>query len=162
MSNEIFASGLTPGQWAYTVVRKGALAWKPGSGIFDAYSTTRGDFVYSGQVVDANGDYGPYDLPDTGPDRRWYILLGTQAAEAHDDISIREGFEHSDINLDQAVPDSNTIGECLAAARAQGFGRWLLDGTTRVLTLYGADGTTPVATFDVGPDLVSPLTRTPQ
>ena len=39
----------------------------------------------------------------------------------------------------------NSVGDCLNAARAQGFGRWALAGTT--LTLYGSDNTTVVRTF---------------
>jgi hypothetical protein len=54
----------------------------------------------------------------------------------------------ANLNLGQAVPTSNaaqTVGDALNAARAQGFGKWLLSGTT--LTLYGPDGTTAVRTF---------------
>lgn len=52
------------------------------------------------------------------------------------------------LDLTQAVPASNaaqTVGDALNAARAQGFGRWVLSGTS--LTLYAADGTTVVRTF---------------
>lgn len=52
------------------------------------------------------------------------------------------------IDLTQAVPTSNTaqtVGDALNAARAQGFGKWVLDGTS--LTLYAANGTTVVRTF---------------
>lgn len=52
------------------------------------------------------------------------------------------------IDLTQAVPTNNTtqtIGDSLNAARAQGFGAWKVVGTT--LTLYAADGTTVVHTF---------------
>ena len=52
------------------------------------------------------------------------------------------------LNLAQAIPTSNTaqtVGDALNAARAQGFGKWVLSGTT--LTLYAADGTTSVRTF---------------
>jgi hypothetical protein len=52
------------------------------------------------------------------------------------------------LNLSQAIPTSNTaqtLGDALNAARAQGFGKWVLSGTT--LTLYAADGTTSVRTF---------------
>lgn len=54
------------------------------------------------------------------------------------------------VNLDftQAVPTSNTtqtVGDTLNAARAQGFGPWTISGTT--LTLYAADGVTAVRTF---------------
>lgn len=57
---------------------------------------------------------------------------------------------------------ANTVGDCLNAARAQGFGKWSLNASTKELKLYAPDGTTVVATFDVGPDLTAPLTRTPQ
>jgi hypothetical protein len=52
------------------------------------------------------------------------------------------------IDMTQAVPTSNTVqtvGDALNAARAQGFGKWVISGTT--LTLYAADGTTVVRTF---------------
>jgi hypothetical protein len=52
------------------------------------------------------------------------------------------------LNLAQSVPNSNsaqTVGDALNAARAQGFGKWVLSGTT--LSLYAADGTTTVRTF---------------
>lgn len=52
------------------------------------------------------------------------------------------------IDLTEAVPLSNTantLGDCLNAARAQGFGKWTVVGTT--LTLFAADGTTAVRTF---------------
>lgn len=52
------------------------------------------------------------------------------------------------VDMAQSVPTTNspqTHGDALNAARAQGFGRWQLSGTT--LTLYGADGTTVVRTF---------------
>lgn len=52
------------------------------------------------------------------------------------------------LDLTQAfTPTDNTetIGGALAAARAQGFGKWVLVGTT--LTQYAADGTTAVRVF---------------
>jgi hypothetical protein len=53
------------------------------------------------------------------------------------------------ISLSQAVGmtgnTANSVGDCLNAARAQGFGKWMLSGTT--LTLYGSDGSTVVKTF---------------
>jgi hypothetical protein len=54
----------------------------------------------------------------------------------------------SQLDLTQAVPTSNsanTVGDCLNAARAQGFGKWSVTGTT--LRLYAPDGTTVVRTF---------------
>lgn len=64
------------------------------------------------------------------------------------------------INLAQAVATSNTantVGDALNAARAQGFGKWTLSGTT--LTLYAADGTTAVRTFTLDSS-TTPTSRT--
>jgi hypothetical protein len=52
------------------------------------------------------------------------------------------------VDMAQAVPTSNTaqtVGDALNAARAQGFGKWAISGTS--LLLYAADGTTIVRTF---------------
>lgn len=52
------------------------------------------------------------------------------------------------IDMTQSVPSSNTaqtLGDALNAARAQGFGKWVLSGT--LLTLYAADNTTVVRSF---------------
>jgi len=54
------------------------------------------------------------------------------------------------LDLTQAVPTANTaetVGDALNAARAQGFGKWVLSGTT--LTLYANDGTTTVRSFTI-------------
>lgn len=58
------------------------------------------------------------------------------------------GTDVIDINMSQSVPTTNnpqSVGDALNAARAQGFGKWVLQGTT--LTLYAANGTTIVRTF---------------
>jgi hypothetical protein len=60
-------------------------------------------------------------------------------------VSDKTGYS---LNLTQTIPTSNTaqtVGDALNAARAQGFGKWFLSGTT--LTIYAPDGTTPVRTF---------------
>lgn len=52
------------------------------------------------------------------------------------------------ISLTTAVPLVNTpnsVGDCLNAARANGFGAWILAGNS--LTLLGPDGMTPVRIF---------------
>lgn len=52
------------------------------------------------------------------------------------------------LDFTQAIPTTNTaqtVGDALNAARAQGFGKWVLSGTS--LTLYAGDGTTVVRTF---------------
>jgi hypothetical protein len=50
----------------------------------------------------------------------------------------------------------NSVNDCLNAARAQGFGKWVLNGTS--LSLYAADGTTAVRTF-VLDSATSPMSR---
>ena len=52
------------------------------------------------------------------------------------------------LDLTQAVPTANTaqtVGDSLNAARAQGFGKWTVVGTT--LTLFAPDGVTAVRSF---------------
>jgi hypothetical protein len=52
------------------------------------------------------------------------------------------------VNMAQAVPvgnTANTIGDCWNAARAQGFGKWAISGTT--LNMYAPDGSTIVRSF---------------
>lgn len=64
------------------------------------------------------------------------------------------------IDMTQSVPTSNTgqtVGDALNAARAQGFGKWTLSGTT--LILYASDGTTAVRTFTLDSS-TSPTSRT--
>jgi len=68
----------------------------------------------------------------------------------------------ADAVLDEDVQSADASGTDLRAAAkaawAQGFGRWVLSGTT--LTLYGPDGSTPVRTFTLD-DADSPTSRTP-
>ena len=52
------------------------------------------------------------------------------------------------LDLTQSIPTSNTaqtVGDALNAARADGFGKWAIVGTT--LSLYAPDGTTVVRSF---------------
>lgn len=66
------------------------------------------------------------------------------------------------LDLTQAVPTSNTaqtLGDALNAARAQGFGKWTIVGTT--LTLYANDGITAVRAFTLAPNANNPSSRTP-
>lgn len=77
----------------------------------------------------------------------------TDSMEARTDNGVK-------LDLTQSVPTSNTaqtVGDALNAARAQGFGKWVLSGTT--LTLYAADGTTVVRTFTLDSG-TSPTQRT--
>lgn len=68
-----------------------------------------------------------------------------------------------DLNLDQTVPfadisakTTQTVGDALSVARADGAGKWVLSGTT--LTLYGPDGSTIVRQFTLD-DATTPTTR---
>lgn len=64
------------------------------------------------------------------------------------------------LDTTQAIPTSNTaetIGDALNAARAQGFGKWVISGTS--LTLYANDGTTAVRTFTLN-SASNPTSRT--
>jgi len=68
----------------------------------------------------------------------------------------------ADAVLDEEVQSAPAAGTSLRAAAkaawAQGFGRWVLSGTT--LTLYGPDGSTPVRAFTLN-DAENPTARTP-
>jgi hypothetical protein len=63
-------------------------------------------------------------------------------------LAVSDGKVTATLDMTQVVPTSNTsqtVGDALNAARAQGFGKWVLSDNT--LTLYAADGTTAVRTF---------------
>jgi len=59
------------------------------------------------------------------------------------------------------VPLTNpaqTVGDALSPARAEGFGNWSFDAPTKTMTLFGADGMTPVHRF-VWNDANDPTSR---
>jgi len=68
----------------------------------------------------------------------------------------------ADAVLDEEVNSATATGNSLRAAAkaawAQGFGRWVISGTT--LTLYGPDGSTPVRAFALD-NAENPTSRTP-
>lgn len=64
------------------------------------------------------------------------------------------------LDFTQPVPTSNTVqtvGDALNAARAQGFGKWVLSGTA--LTIYAGDNSTIVKTFTID-SVTNPTSRT--
>jgi hypothetical protein len=66
------------------------------------------------------------------------------------------------LNLTEAVPlvnAPNTVGDALNAARAQGFGKWVIDTIANTFTLYAPDGTTVVRQF-VLDSVITPRSRT--
>lgn len=65
------------------------------------------------------------------------------------------------IDLDQPVPTTNlpqTSGDALNAARAQGFGAWMLNSAEQTLKLFAPDGTTVVRSFTLD-SMVTPTSR---
>lgn len=57
-------------------------------------------------------------------------------------------------------PVIDTAGEALFSARAQAFGKWMIDGD--ILTLYASDGVTTLKAFNLAPAGGNPwLSRTP-
>jgi hypothetical protein len=88
-------------------------------------------------TLNADGSYHGVIVWDSGGGSPFYVA---------DEVNIPP--TTVGIDLTQAVPTSNmaqTVGDALNAARAQGFGKWTVSGTT--LTLYANDGTTAVRTF---------------
>ena len=63
------------------------------------------------------------------------------------------------IDLTTIIPTTNTantVGDALNAARANGFGKWVISGTT--LSIYAPDNTTVVKTFNLD-SAISPTSR---
>lgn len=82
-----------------------------------------------------------------------------QSGTSANQISLSSGLVS--LNLAQAIPTSNTaqtLGDALNAARAQGFGPWSFNTSTKVLTLFAADGVTTVHTFNLD-SATSPTSR---
>ncbi len=114
--------------------------------------TSNGAWVSGGFAeIDAINQPGLYrlDVPNaafvSGADR---VTITVRGASGTNGAFVDCQLISSQLDLTQAVPTSNTantIGDCLNAARAQGFGKWAVTGTT--LRLYAPDGTTVVRTF---------------
>lgn len=86
-------------------------------------------------TLDADGGYRGVIVWDSGGGSPFYV---------QDEVYVPP----PEIDMAQTVPTSNaaqSVGDALNAARAQGFGKWALSGTT--LTLYAANGSTVVRTF---------------
>lgn len=114
--------------------------------------TSNGAWLSGGFAeIDAINQPGLYrlDVPNaafvSGVDR---VTVTVRGASGTNGAVVDCQLISSQLDLTQAVPTSNTantIGDCLNAARAQGFGKWTVIGTT--LRLYAPDGTTVVRTF---------------
>lgn len=177
--NEI-ATSTTSGRTVYALVRNNAAQlWNTGTQAFEVFAS--GNWAsYALDLVeqDSCGFYGAsFPSAITAPGR-YSVDIRTQAGSspAVADQALAGGsvvwggsaetfvlgnssgqVQH---DLTQAVPSSNTgqtVGDAFNAARAQGFGKWALSGTS--LTLYAADGTTVVRTF-VLDSATAPTSRT--
>ena len=114
--------------------------------------TSNGAWLSGGFAeIDAINQPGLYrlDVPNaafvSGVDR---VTVTVRGASGTNGAVVDCQLISSQLDLTQAVPTSNTantIGDCLNAARAQGFGKWTVTGTT--LRLYAPDCTTVVRTF---------------
>lgn len=96
-----------------------------------------------------------YQEPAAGGPAETDQLCGTQSIPWNGSSPI------GGLDLTTPVPTSNTpntLGDCLNAARAQGFGKWVIDKNAKTLTLYAPDGVTVVRTFNLD-SVTAPLQR---
>ena len=87
-------------------------------------------------------------LSNSGGATQVIISLWGAINMAYTEILITFGSSVVQLDMTQSVPTSNTsqtVGDALNAARAQGFGKWVITGTS--LFLYAPDGTTVLRTF---------------
>jgi len=114
-------------------------------------SKNGGAFAAPAGVLTAVGAAGWYSLALTSADTNtlgdlayhFSAAAGTPAADPKPDQ-----VGGAPVDMTQTVPTANTaqtLGDSLNAARAQGFGKWVITGTS--LVLYAGDGTTVVRTF---------------
>lgn len=152
--------GSTPGWTAFKTVSINA-----GTGAVTLANATPPTITEIGE-----GMYVAVYDPDANGEAMGQIDAGASLASSDRYISIAFPVDSSRIvtdlkttgtqlDLTQAVPTSNTaqtVGDALNAARAQGFGKWTVVGTT--LTLYAANGTTVIKTFTLD-DPTNPTRR---
>jgi hypothetical protein len=131
--------------WSYGTRTLTSLGSTAPAGWIDAASIVDG-------ALDGKGDWSTYAGTDTPG-------TTTLLARVGGTITVTGGAVN--LNLSQAVPVSNTaqtVGDALNAARVQGFGRWVVDPTAKTLTLYAADSTTVIKTFNLDSG-TAPLSR---
>ena len=112
-----------------------------------AQAWTSGGFA----EVDATNMPGVYrlDLPDAAlAAGASDVTIVVRGAAGTNGAVLTVTLKYSQIDMSQSVPTSNTahtIGDALNAARAYGFGKWVINGAT--LSLYASDNTTIIKTF---------------
>lgn len=76
------------------------------------------------------------------------VTINVRGASGTNGAVLTVNLAYTQIDMAQSVPTSNTahtLGDALNAARAYGFGKWVISGTT--LSLYASDNTTVIKTF---------------
>jgi hypothetical protein len=76
------------------------------------------------------------------------VTIHVRGVTGGDEFMMTVNLAYTQIDMTQSVPTSNTahtLGDALNAARAYGFGKWVISGTT--LSLYASDNTTVIKTF---------------
>ncbi len=76
------------------------------------------------------------------------VTINVRGAAGTNGAVLTVSLAYTQIDMTQSVPTSNTahtVGDALNAARAYGFGKWVISGTT--LSLYASDNTTVIKTF---------------
>lgn len=129
--------------------------------LFNADGSPNGSRITAG-VAERGTNTGIYAATVSFPDG-FQGELRWDTGEANPGTATEEinptPFEKALLDMTQTVPTSNTaqtVGDAFNAARAQGFGKWAITGTT--LTLYAADGTTIVRSFTLD-DALNPTRR---
>ena len=115
--------------------------------------TPTGSWVSGGfcEIDSANlPGYYRFDVPDAA------LSLGTKLLTisfkgyntSTNGTFVNINLTKAQLDMNQPVPTSNTaqtVGDALNAARAQGFGKWTINGNT--LSFYAPDGTTIIKSF---------------
>ena len=76
------------------------------------------------------------------------VTIHVRGVTGGDESIVNVNLAYTQVDMTQSVPTSNTahtIGDALNAARAYGFGKWVISGAT--LSLYASDNTTVIKTF---------------
>ena len=76
------------------------------------------------------------------------VTINVRGASGTNGAVLTVNLVYTQLDMTQSVPTSNTahtIGDALNAARAYGFGKWVISGAT--LSLYASDNTTVIKTF---------------
>lgn len=88
------------------------------------------------------------------------VTINVRGASGTNGAVLTINLAYTQLDMTQPIPTSNTaqtLGDSLNAARASGFGKWVILGTT--LNLYAPDGTTVVRSFTLN-SATEPTART--